>query len=322
MVIPVLGGHDVLSRVLDGFAAQDVPGEAFEVLVVADRAEEELVELERAVGQRPYATKILRGEQPGPSSSRNIGWQAARAPLVLFTDSDTIPVARLVSEHLAWQSSEAAAGTVVVGPVRWARELGVTPFMRWLERGIQFDFQSIRGTEASWAHVYTANCSVRRDFLERVGGYDAENLPYGYEDLDWGYRARQHGLRALFNRRATVIHYRKMTVEQWEARAPRLAQSEWRFCQLHPEVSPFFYDLFAEVACLPLGGGRSAALTRFVPPGAPLIGPAVWSRAGFYWRRRIAPHFLAAWKEAEAGRESARTPAAAARAERRSAPSG
>ena len=39
-------------------------------------------------------------------------------------------------------------------------ELKLTPFMRWLDEGVQFDYGSIVGTEAAWAHLYGANSSV------------------------------------------------------------------------------------------------------------------------------------------------------------------
>ena len=140
----------------------------------------------------------------------------------------------------------------MIGPVRWARELDVTPFMKWLDRGIQFDFGTIQGTEASWAHVYSANVSIKRNFLERVGGFDEQRLPYGHEDLDWGYRARPHGLRVLFNRSAIVDHWRAMDLEFWKVRAERIAVTERRFCEKHPEVTPTLRDRFSR-------GGRAAA---------------------------------------------------------------
>src|SRR5438045_9404472 len=119
--------------------------------------------------------------------------------------------------------------------------------------------------EAIWAHLLGASWWIKRSFLARVGGYDEERLPYLYDDIDWGYRAREHGLRVMFNRRAIVDHYRPMTIQHWQARAPRLAVSEWRFCQLHPEVPPWFQPKFAAAMSVPTGGRRSAAITRFVP---------------------------------------------------------
>jgi glycosyltransferase involved in cell wall biosynthesis len=318
IVISTLGNHGLLRRVLDGYERQHAPAISFEVLVVADCAEPDPGAVQAAVGERPYEVRVLSGSIPGLSANRNVGWDAARAPVVLFTDNDTIPVPALVREHLSWHRRWPAEEVAVAGLVRWAKGLKVTPFMRWLERGLQFDFHSIPGSEASWAHLYGANSSIKRALLERVGGYDERRLPYGYEDLDWGYRAREHGLRVLLNRRAVVDHWRPMTVNDWQVRAPRLAVSEWRFCQLHPDVPPWFQRKFADAAALPPGGRRSAAALRFVPEGTPWLGRRLASRADLYWRQQIAQHFLAAWDAAAAGNEPELRPAAAAFAERSS----
>jgi GT2 family glycosyltransferase len=316
VVISTLGNHALLRRVLDGYERQTASPESFEVLVVADCAEPEPAAVEAAIGERAYPVRRLSGAVPGLSANRNVGWRAARAPVVLFTDNDTIPVPELVSEHLAWHRRWPEDEVAVVGIVRWATGLKVTPFMRWLEHGVQFDFHSIPGSQASWAHLYGANSSIKRRLLERVGGYDEERLPYGYEDLDWGYRAREHGLRVLLNRQAIVDHWRPMTVRDWQIRARRLAVSEWRFCQLHPDVSPWFQRKFADAAAQPAGGRRSATILRVVPETAPWIGPRLFARADLYWRQQIAPAFLAAWEQAAAGSPPELEPGAAALAER------
>ena len=76
---------------------------------------------------------------------------------MLFTDNDTIPVPKLISEHLRWHRRYPEAECGVVGRVRWARELEVTTFMRWLDAGIQFDFANIKGIEAGWGRFVGAN---------------------------------------------------------------------------------------------------------------------------------------------------------------------
>ncbi|MGI8505745.1 MAG: glycosyltransferase [Solirubrobacteraceae bacterium] len=316
VVLPALGNYSVLRRVLDAYEAQDAPPGSFEVLVVADLAEPEPNAIREVLGERPYGVRLLTGELPGASANRNAGWRAARASIVLFSDSDTVPVPRLVSEHLAWHRRLPDEEVVVVGLVRWAKGLPVTAFMKWLDHGVQFDFQGIDGEQASWAHVYSANCSIKRSFLQRVGGYDEQRLPYGYEDLDWGYRAREHGLRVMLNRRAVVDHWRTMTVEDWQARASRLAVSEWRFCELHPDLEPWFHAMFASAASLPPGGRRSAALARFIPRRTPWIGRLVWDRASLHWRQQIAPQFLDAWDASAAGNPPPFQPARSAFAER------
>jgi GT2 family glycosyltransferase len=171
--------------------------------------------------------------------------------------------------------------------------------MRWLEQGIQFDYRSIDGTEASWGHLYSANVSIKLALLERVGGFDEERLPYLYEDLDWGYRASAHGLRLLYNRRAVVDHLRHdVTPEHWKRRMRAVAAAERRFVSLHPEVEPHLYTRLRGAAASPPGRGRGARLARFVPPWVPWLGPRVWDAAALHWQQQLAPAFLEGWEAA------------------------
>lgn len=316
VVIPTLRNYELLARVLRGFECQDVPPGTFEVIVAVDTADPDPAAVQTVIGERGYPVRMVTGGRPGASSNRNAGWRAARAPIVLFCDDDTIPAPELVREHLSWQRRFPGPEIAVIGHVRWAPELTVTPFMRWLDRGIQFDFGAISGEEASWANLYSSNCSLKRSLLVLVNGYDEDRFPYGYEDLDLGLRAREHGLRVLYNRRAIVDHWRTMTVALWQARAPRLAAMEWRFCQVHPDADPWFWRMFSDAASRPPQRGRAATLVAVVPRRLPWLGPLVWNLADLYWRQQIAPQFLAAWTAACADSEQAFEPTAAALAER------
>src|SRR5205085_315420 len=84
----------LLERVLDGYSEQDAPPGSFEVVVVADAAEPDLDTVDRLVADRPYPARRISGPTPGLSANRNAGWREAAAPVVMFTDNDTIPVER------------------------------------------------------------------------------------------------------------------------------------------------------------------------------------------------------------------------------------
>jgi GT2 family glycosyltransferase len=242
--------------------------------------------------------RVLRGDRPGLSANRNAGWRAASAPLVLFTDNDTLPEPQLVSEHLGWHSRHAGEEVAILGHVRWARELRVTPFMRWLDHGIQFDYPNIQGIEAGWGRFYGANVSVKRSFVDRVGGFDEERLPYGYEDLDFAYRASKLGLRVLYDRQAVVEHLREMTLDFYKRRVRRIAAAERQFVRLHPEITPYFHRMFSSAASLPRARGRGIALIRWVPRRAPWMGSRVWTSADLAFKQALAPDFLEAWEQA------------------------
>lgn len=298
VVIPTLGMYPILERALDRYCDQGPARESFEVIVVADAADPDPTAVDRAIGSRPYPVRRLRGERPGVSANRNVGWRAAEAPIVLFADNDILPERRLIAEHLEWHRRHPEEHVGVLGHVRWARDVRVTPFMRWLEHGVQFDYPRIQGREAGWARFYTANVSVKRGLLERVGGFDELRLPYGYEDLDFAYRASHHGLRLLYNRRASVEHHREMDLEFWRKRVRRVAYAERQFVQMHPDIPAYFFNMFSSAAAAPPARGRGARLAPFVPRWVPWLGPRVWASVDMLYRQALAPKFIEAWDEA------------------------
>jgi glycosyltransferase involved in cell wall biosynthesis len=299
IVIPTLGRAARLRRVLDHLERQTVPMEAFEVVVVADAKETALAELDAIVDSRRYAASRHQATKPGASAARNVGWRAARAPLVLFVDDDILPEPPLVAEHLEWHDRHPEETVGVLGHVRWADELRVTPFMRWLEHGIQFDYPNIQGTDAGWARFYTANASVKKTMLERVGGFEEEALPFGYEDLDLALRMHAHGFGLLYNRAAVAEHVHPMDLEFWKRRVRRIAVAERQFVAIHPDLRPYFYELFSSAADATPARGLGARLAGFVPRSLPVLGPRVWSSADAVYRQALAEPFLDSWRTAE-----------------------
>jgi len=307
VVLSTLGNYQGLQRVLDGYSTQTAPPASFEVVVVVDAAEKDRGAVDAAIGNRPFKLRVLNGTAPGLSANRNTGWRAAEANVVLFTDNDTIPVPRLVAEHRDWHRVYPDEATGVLGHVRWAPELHISTFMRWLDTGFQFDFDKIQGIEAGWGRMAGANVSLKRSFIERVGDFDQEHLPYLYEDTEWAYRASKAGFRLVYNARAVVDHLNLMTLEYWQQRSRRVASEEYKFWRLHPELEPWFHRIFSAAAAAPKARGRGVRLAPYVPKELPWLGPRVWASVDMYYKQAIAPYFLDAWEEAERTGQSSST---------------
>src|SRR5690606_36338535 len=87
VVVPFYNRADWVPRVISSLLSEHLPdGLTAEIIAVdnhsTDRTLDEL---------RPYPVRIIQCAQPGPAAARNAGLQAARAPIVAFTDSDCLP---------------------------------------------------------------------------------------------------------------------------------------------------------------------------------------------------------------------------------------
>ena len=193
VVVATYNGGARLARLLDALARQEVPGGAEAIIVDDASTDDSWSRLEQLAAASSMPVHPLR--QPanrGPAAARNVGWQAARAPLVAFTDDDCVPqpgwLAALV-DGLA--SADLVQGATVPAPDQLGR-LG--PFS-----------QTIHVT-AENGHYETCNMAYRRSVLEAVDGFDETfRLPFG-EDMDLALRAKGAGFTATFRADATVQH--------------------------------------------------------------------------------------------------------------------
>ena len=234
VVIPTLGRSAALPAVLRRL--RDV-----EVLLVVD-----------AAGTAPAVSapvRVLRAERPGASAARNLGIEHATQPVVLFLGDDIVPCREMLTAHRQFHDARPEPTAALLGRVffRWR-----TPFMRWLERGIQSDYRSIDGDQAGWGHFYTSNVSVKRDFLQQAGGFD-EDLPFLYEDLDLGRRLADRGMDLRYDPKAAAVHRHRTGVRDWERRMEQIGAAERAFTDKHPDVKPYFRDRLQRAAA---GRGR------------------------------------------------------------------
>jgi GT2 family glycosyltransferase len=300
VVIPTLGRLEKLELALERLARHGADGT--EVIVVSDALDPDPSATAGAVTVgSPAGWRHLRADRPGASAARNAGWRAAAAGVVLFVDDDILADPGLVAEHAAAHAAEPDERTAVLGDVRWAAWIRVTPFMRWLDAGgLQFDYAGLRdGEDAGWGRMYTANVSLKRRLLERLGGFDEAVFPYLYEDLDLARRAHDAGgLVVRYRRAASAEHVGATTLADWRGRVERLAVAERAFVGRYPDVTPHFHEIFARAAGAPPARGRGQRLARMVPRRAPVVGARVWASAEASYPQALAPPFLAAWERA------------------------
>lgn len=306
VIVPTIGREAKLARVLEALAKQRTGD--FELVVSCDAAHPDPAASEALVASQPYPGRVVRAGRPGASAARNAGVAAAGSALLLFLDDDVVPRADLIERHLEWHERHPATEVAVLGRVVWSPEVRVTPFMRWVERGMQFDYDAIAGEEASWAHFYTANVSIKRELIELVGGFDEVRLPYGYEDLDIAKRMHdEQGLRVRFAGDAIGEHLHEMTLDGWRANVARIAPTEREFVAKHPEIPAYFHDLFTAAAERPPARGLGRRVTWLFREPRGHLGTRVWRSADIWYRQQLAPHFLSAWEAADG--ETAAAPA-------------
>jgi len=228
VVVPTCGRTALLHRCLAALRGQCIEPGSFEVIVVDDGHSEPTRGLVAGLAAQPGGP-LLRYLRPrngrGPAAARNAGWRAARAPIVAFTDDDTVPEPDWLLEgwntlalHADWV---AAAGRIVVPPLRPGH--APTDHER-MTRGLE------------QAEFVTANAFVRRGALMRVNGFDDRFRRAWREDSDLQFRLLALAGPVGRAPRATVQH--PVRPEPWgvSLRQQRNAFFEALLYKKHPAL--------------------------------------------------------------------------------------
>jgi GT2 family glycosyltransferase len=204
VVIPTWRRESRLAFALDALAAQCLPAERFETIVVRADGDGEA----KTSPPPGLAVRFAVSSTAGAAAQRNHGWRAARAPLVAFLDDDCRP-ARDWLERLLEAGSDPA--TLLQG--RTEPDADEQHLLHGLARTMEV--KELDG----W--YPTCNIAYPRALLERLDGFD-ERFPGAYcEDTDLAMRALEHGARAEYVDAAVVWHavhhrsLRKALVETW-----------------------------------------------------------------------------------------------------------
>jgi glycosyltransferase involved in cell wall biosynthesis len=231
VVIPTYNRAELLGRTLESLAAQDLPRDAFEVLVVDDGSSDRTAEVARGYGDRLDLKYFFQPDEGWRvAQARNVGIAHAGGEVCVFVDSGVVLSSGCLRAHL--DSHQRADGPVaVLGYVYgWGREGSEAEDMvrtldfdapdasielmrrtgRWLD--VREPFYARHGDDlvrlpAPWIVYWTCNVSAPTDRLRSVGGFDEQIRSWGGEDIDLGYRLHLDGVRFTLNRSAGSIHY-------------------------------------------------------------------------------------------------------------------
>lgn len=209
VVLPTGGRVDLLDRCLDAIMRQTLDGRRFEVIIIDDTPRHnirQLVAVWRAsAGERGPDLKYLPNNGPDtPAAVRNLGWRSARAPIVAFTEDDTVPSPSWLKHGLGAFTDNVGA---VCGRVEMPPTGALTDYQREARRLEQAEFS-------------TVNCFCRKAILEQVGGFD-ERFDAGWPD-DFHFRLLKKHVTIARSEHALVV--RPMRPVAWGSSVWQLKQ--------------------------------------------------------------------------------------------------
>lgn len=252
VIIPVLDDFARLRQCLEALAAQTLPQERFEVLVVDNGSRSDPHQELRGYD----FVRVLEERAPGSYAARNAGLAEARGDVLAFTDSDCLPAPHWLSAGV--EAVQRLGPEVVVGGrVELFAEQPERPTLAE-EFELALGFSQERYINARNYSV-TANLFTTPQTFARVGRFDASLRSGG--DKQWGNRAHAAGVPLHYCEAALVRHPARRSMQELFRKRARVVGGHLNLARSrYPGWIAF--SLVLGKACAP----PVARLTRVRPP--------------------------------------------------------
>ena len=261
IIIPTHKRSKILSRCLKHIEKQTIADD-LEVIVVSDGHDDKTAALfEKSTWQVPV--KFLEIPKSQQGTARNRGVQEATSPLCLFIGDDAFLEPNACEAHVQAHKQQQA----VLGFTTWDPATDITPVMKWLEKsGWQFNYPKIVGYShttipQSIQHrfAYTIHISLPTA-VARKFHFREDITMYGWEDIEWGMRLRDAGIKLFYEPRARALHHHHVDYTTSLKRMETLGESAVHIKKLAPEFDrlPSGWKLlgYRTAALLPTMAGR------------------------------------------------------------------
>jgi GT2 family glycosyltransferase len=240
VIMPTYNRAYDLARTLRAYD-QQVGSSEFELIAVDDGSNDETYQVLTSYQPTRYRLRVERLEKnSGPAAARNRGMLLAQAPLVIFVGDDILPDRYLIEGHLTAHRYYSNNQIAVLGKVQWPSDLPVNTLMAHID-GIgaqQFSYHYFKdGQEYDYRHFYTANISLKRDFLlSESKGFDT-GFPFAaFEDVELSYRLAKRGLKIYYASALIGAHYHYHTIWTFSTRQYRAGLMACVLVKKHPEI--------------------------------------------------------------------------------------
>jgi glycosyltransferase involved in cell wall biosynthesis len=195
IVIPTYNRKSILEKCLEALFNQDYPNDKYEIVLIDDGSTDETDKMVASLDPPCRLRYVRNNKRLGVPKSRNRGIRLARGKYIICVDSDIIVLPEFAQEHLKYH--HLYGDGIVNGELIYISSLEQVGKKR---KGVW---------DISFSSFDTANVSVRKKHIDKVGGFDVDLLPYGWQDVELGCRLKKIGLKSRKNPEAVGYHFRK-----------------------------------------------------------------------------------------------------------------
>lgn len=219
IMVPAHNEGIVIVKTLQSLLNFDYPKDRYEIIIINDNSDDNSAELLAEV-QSLYShrnLKVINTDKTnggkGKSNALNIGLKQARGSLISIYDADNTPQ-RTALRYLVAELMSDQRLAAVIGKFR-TRNKNASILTRFINiETLSFQWMAQAGREKLFklCTIPGTNYVIRRDILEKIGGWDVKALA---EDTEISFRVYRMGYRIRFQPLAVTWEQEPQTLDVW-----------------------------------------------------------------------------------------------------------
>jgi Glycosyl transferase family 2 len=226
VVVPTYNRGRLLLETIHSVLAQSYRD--YELIVVDDGSEDETESL-----LAPYRSRLrlVRQANAGVASARNLGWRHSQGQLICFLDSDDLWLPRKLEKQVAFAQAHPQYGLIATEIAPFDADGPRPERCRRNMYPIRNGYVLEQLLFSNW--LQTSTVMIRREALERAGGFDEDVGSFGEDWLLWMKIAAQYPVYFLPEPLVAYrVHAESLTLHQPQAQFESLMQILERLAEL------------------------------------------------------------------------------------------
>lgn len=228
VIVPAYQIAELLPRCLNALQQQTIDRSQYEIIVVDDGSTDDTAAAADIALRDFSAAQVIRTRHAGPARARNLGVQAARGDLLLFTDADCEPAPDWI-ERLSGIFNDESISGVRGAYVTRQRSL----IARFVQQEYEERYDHAR-RQATIDFIDTYSAGYRREVFVANDGFDTAFRTASVEDQEFSFRLAARGYRLIFAPEVKVYHQHVTTLARYYLRKINIGYWKMYVLQDHP----------------------------------------------------------------------------------------
>ncbi|MEU4283597.1 glycosyltransferase family 2 protein [Nocardiopsis dassonvillei] len=235
IIIPVYARRRELHRLLLSIARQLPTENSFEVIIVENR---------RRLNHRwlneqtwPFPFSYAFSADGATARCRNIGAAMASGDLLFFLDSDIEISPRTIDKIVATCRDRMAVCSADVWP-RADQPRSLATHLYDVPAYFRRSYRSKSRKGLAFQDFVSCAFAMRSEEFWRIGGFDEGFLNYGYEDVEFAFRAERNGKKFQMAS-VRVMHHKALNGSLLMSREVELGRSAVHFTRVHEDIEDY-----------------------------------------------------------------------------------